>query len=239
MTHVVHPYAHRLGIIRDWKSRWFVSDARRFKEYLKTDTILREWLKKRLKGMYIADIEIERGQSTLRIMIKTARPGMLIGRSGEGVQRLHKDIAKKMQELKLTEVPEVKLDIEEIRNPETNAYVVAEMVVEGLEKRMAFRRVLKQTVEKVMANRDVKGVRIALSGRIGGAEMSRRESIKKGRIPLQTLRADIEFARAEAYLAYTGLVGVKVWIYKGEIFGESVEQVQKQPKTQKVTRRER
>ncbi len=227
MTHVVHPYAHRLGIIRGWKSRWFVRDTKHFKEYLKADTLLREWLKKRLKGMYIADIEIERGQGTLRIIVKTARPGMLIGRSGEGVQKLNKDIAKKLAELKLSEMPEVKLDIEEIRTPEANAQVVAEMVAEGLEKRMAFRRVLKQTVEKVMANRDVKGVRIALAGRIGGAEMSRRESIKKGRIPLQTLRADIEFARTEAYLAYTGLVGVKVWIYKGDIFEGDVTTEQK------------
>ena len=218
MTHIAHPYSQRLGIIRDWKSRWFVRDRKQYKEYLKADTVLRAWLKKRLKGMYVADIEIERGAGTLRIIVKTARPGMLIGRSGEGVQKLHKEITKKLNALKLTESPEVKLDIEEIRNPEANAHIVAEMVVESLEKRMPFRRVLKQTVEKVIANREVKGVRIALAGRIGGAEMSRSEEIKKGRIPLQTLRADIEFARAEAYLAYTGLVGVKVWIYKGDVF---------------------
>jgi small subunit ribosomal protein S3 len=231
MTHVAHPYAQRLGIIRDWKSRWFVRDTRQFKEYLKADTVLREWLKKRLKGMYVADLEIERGAGTLRILVKTARPGMLIGRSGEGVQKLHKEIAKKLKSLKLTENPEVKLDIEEVRNPEANAQIVAEMVAESLEKRMAFRRVLKQTIEKVIANRDVKGVRIALSGRIGGSEMSRREGIKKGRVPLQTLRADIEFARAEAYLAYTGLVGIKVWIYKGDIF-EGDEQAQNQNQNQ-------
>jgi small subunit ribosomal protein S3 len=219
MTHVAHPYAQRLGIIRDWKSRWFVRDRKQFKECLRTDTVLRSWLKKRLKGMYIADIEIERGANQLRIIVKTARPGMLIGRSGEGVQKLHKEIAKKMNSLNLLEKPEVKLDIEEIKNPEANAQVVAEMVVESLEKRMPFRRVLKQTIDKVIANREVKGVRIALAGRIGGAEMSRSEEIKKGRVPLQTLRADIDFARAEAYLAYTGLVGVKVWIYKGDIFG--------------------
>lgn len=225
MTHVVHPYSQRLGIIRDWKSRWFVRDQKQYREYLKADTVLREWLKKRLKGMYVADIEIERGAGTLRIIVKTARPGMLIGRSGEGVQKLHKEIAKKLSALKLTDSPEVKLDVEEIRNPEANAHIVAEMVVESLEKRMPFRRVLKQTVEKVIANREVKGVRIALAGRIGGAEMSRSEEIKKGRIPLQTLRADIEFARAEAYLAYTGLVGVKVWIYKGDVFEDDDQQI--------------
>jgi small subunit ribosomal protein S3 len=218
MTHVAHPYAQRLGIIRDWQSRWFVRDRKQFKEYLKADTMLREWLKKRLKGMYVAGIELERGQGTLRIIVKTARPGMLIGRSGEGVQRLHKEITKRLTKLNLTEMPEIKLDIEEVRNPEANAQIVAEMVAEGIEKRMPFRRVLKQTVEKVMANREVKGVRISLSGRIGGSEMSRSEEVKKGRVPLQTLRADIDFARVEAYLAYTGLVGVKVWIYKGDVF---------------------
>ena len=218
MTHVAHPYAQRLGIIRGWKSRWFASDRARFKELLRADTLLREWLAKRLKGMYVADIELERNQKALRIIIKTARPGMLIGRSGEGVQRLHKDIAAKLRSFKLSEIPEVKLDIEEVRNPEANAQIVAEMVAESLEKRMPFRRVLKQTVDKVMANREVLGVRIGLAGRIGGAEMSRSEEIKKGRVPLQTLRADVDFARAEAYMPYSGLIGVKVWVYKGEVF---------------------
>jgi len=224
MTHVAHPYSQRLGIIRDWKNRWFVRDQKQFKEYLKADTLLREWLVKRLKGMFVSDIEIERGQGTMHVIIKTARPGMLIGRSGEGVQKLNADIQKKLKSMKLTEMPTLKLDIEEVKNPESNAQIVAQMVVEGLEKRMAFRRVLKQTVEKVMANRDVEGVRIALAGRIGGSEMARYEELKKGRVPLQTLRADIEFAREEAYLAYTGLVGVKVWIYKGEIFEEKADQ---------------
>lgn len=221
MTHVAHPYAHRLGIIRGWKSRWFASDHAHFKEFLRTDTLLREWLKKRLKGVYVADIEIERQQNALRLIIKTARPGMLIGRSGEGVQKLHKEIAQKLRSMKLVETPTVKMDIEEVRNPESNAQIVSEMVAESLEKRMPFRRILKQTVEKVMASREVLGVRIALAGRIGGAEMSRNEEIKKGRVPLQTLRADVEFARSEAYIAYTGLIGIKVWIYKGEVFEDA------------------
>lgn len=224
MTHTVHPYAHRLGIVRDWKSRWFVRDSKRFREFLKVDTVLRDWFKKRLKGMYVADVEIERSATTFRIIIKTARPGMIIGRSGEGVQRLRKDVEKKLSALKLSEMPELKIDIEEVRNPEANAQIVAEMIAEGIEKRMPFRRVLKQTVEKVMANREVLGVRIALAGRIGGAEMSRSEEIKRGRVPLQTLRADVEFARVEAYLAYTGLIGVKVWIYKGDIFEGETKQ---------------
>jgi small subunit ribosomal protein S3 len=218
MTHVAHPYAQRLGIIRGWKSRWYARDRAHFREYLKTDTLLREWLKKRMKGMYVADIEIERNAAALRIIVKTARPGMIIGRSGEGVQRLHKEIAKKLKDIGFTDTPEVKLDVEEIRTPEANAQIVSEMVAEGLEKRMPFRRVLKQTVEKVMANREVLGVRIALAGRIAGSEMARYEELRKGRVPLQTLRADVDYARSEAYISYTGLIGVKVWIYKGDIY---------------------
>ncbi len=218
MTHIAHPYGIRIGIIRDWKSRWFVRDGKQYKQYLRADTLLREWLKKRLKGMYVASIEIERNAGILRIIVKTARPGLIIGRSGEGAQRIRKEIAKKLATLSPGDTAEVKFDIEEVRNPEANAQIVAEMVAEGLEKRMPFRRVLKQTVDKVMANRGVLGVRIGISGRIGGSEMSRSEEIKRGRVPLQTLRADVDFARAEAYIAYTGLIGVKVWIYKGEIF---------------------
>ncbi len=220
MTHVAHPYAHRLGIIRGWRSRWFARDRASYTEFLRADTLLREWLVKRLKNMYVADIEIERAQHQVRIIVKTSRPGMIIGRSGEGIQRIHKDIEKKLRTFGLREVPTVKMDIEEVRNPESNAEIVAHMVVESLEKRMPFRRILKQTAEKVMANREVLGIRIALAGRIGGAEMSRNEQIKRGRVPLQTLRADVEFARAEAYIAYTGLIGVKVWIYKGDVFDD-------------------
>ena len=218
MTHVAHPYAQRLGIIRGWKSRWFTTNKRAYREYLLIDTQLRDWLKKRLKGMYVADIELERQANILRIVIKTARPGLIIGRGGDGVTKLLKETKSKVAKMKLAETPDVKFDIEEVRSPEANAQIVAEMMVEGLEKRMAFRRVLKQTVEKVMASREVQGVRIAIGGRVGGAEMARSEEIKRGRIPLQTLRADVQFARTEAYMPYSGLIGVKVWIYKGDIF---------------------
>ena len=221
MTHIVQPYGQRIGILRGWKSRWFAKDQKRYKGFLRADTILREFLVKRLKGMYVADIEIDRNDAMLRLVIKTSRPGMIIGRSGEGTIRLKKDIVRKLHQIG-AEKPEIKIDVEEIRSPESNAAIVAEMVVEGLEKRMPFRRVLKQTVEKVMANRDVKGVRVAISGRLGGAEMSRSETIKRGRIPLQTLRADVDYKQTEAYMAYTGLIGVKVWIYKGDIFSTDV-----------------
>lgn len=217
MTHTVHPYAHRLGTLRDWRSRWFVADPKRYREYLKSDTVIREYLVKRLRGMYVSDVEIERSQKLVRIIIKTSRPGMIIGRSGEGAQRLKADLEKVTRKLKLVENPDLKIDIEEVRSPESNAAIVGQMVSEGLEKRMPFRRVLKQTVEKVMANRDVKGVRIHITGRLGGGDMARAEEIKRGRIPLQTIRADIDFARIEAYLPY-GVIGIKVWIYRGDVF---------------------
>lgn len=217
MTHIVHPYAHRLGILRDWKSRWFSADPKRYREYLRADTLVREFLVKRLRGMYVSNVEIERSEKTLRIIISTSRPGLIIGRSGEGAAKLKNDIEKKLAKLKLTDEPEVKIDVVEVRSPESHAAIVAAMVAEGLEKRMPFRRVMKQTVEKVMANRDVEGVRIIIGGRLGGADMSRKEEQKQGRIPLQTLRSDIDFAREKAYLPY-GVIGIKVWVYRGDVF---------------------
>jgi len=220
MTHVAHPYSQRLGILRDWKSRWFTRDKRRYREFVKCDTVVREFLEKRLRGMYVSDVEIERSENLLRIIVKTSRPGIIIGRSGEGAVKLKKELDKIIRKLNLVENPEFKLDVEEVRSPESNASIVGQMVAEGLERRMPFRRVLKQTVDKVMANRDVQGVSIRLSGRLGGAEMGRKETIKKGRIPLQTLRADIDFARIKANLPY-GVIGIKVWIYKGDVFADS------------------
>lgn len=219
MTHIVHPFAHRLGILRDWKSRWFTADPKRFRDFLRADIAIREHLKKKLRGMYVSELVIERSAKALRIVVKTSRPGLIIGRSGEGAQKLKRELTDLVRSLKLAQDTELKLDIEEVRSPESHAAIVGQMVAEGLEKRLPFRRVLKQTVDKVMANRDVSGVRIAISGRLGGAEMSRAEEIKKGRIPLQTLRADIDFAREIAYLPY-GVIGVKVWIYRGDVFAE-------------------
>lgn len=217
MTKIVHPYAHRLGIIRTWKSRWFAGSAKKNREFIRTDAAIRTFLTKRLKGNYVSLIEIERSQKDLRVQIHTARPGMVIGRSGESATKLKKDLSQLLKSMKLSSVPQLHLDIIEIRTPESNAAIVAAMVVEGMEKRMPFRRVMKQTVEKVMANRDVKGVRIAVSGMLGAASMSRKEELKKGRIPLQTFRADIDYAHDEAQLPL-GTIGVTVWIYKGEVF---------------------
>ena len=216
MTHVVHPYSHRLGIIRDWKSRWF-GVKNKYKEFLKSDVLTREYLEGKLRGMYVSNIEMERGEKVLRIIIETSRPGIIIGRSGDGAVKLKNDILAFINKHKLSTGGEVKVDIKEVRSPESNATIVAQMIADGLEKRLPFRRVTKQMVEKVMANRDVKGVRVILSGILGGNSMARTEMIKKGRIPLQTFRADIDYAQYTARLPL-GAVGVKVWIYKGEIF---------------------
>ncbi len=218
MTHVVHPYAHRIGIIRGWKSRWFSTHAK-FRKNLKCDVLLREWMEKRMRGQYIGDIEIERSESILRVIIKTSRPGMVIGRNGEGAVKLKNEILAFIKKLDAETKVDLKVEIEEIKSPESSASIVAQMIAEGLEKRMPFRRVMKQMVEKVMANREVLGVRIYLGGRLGGAEMARTEELKKGRIPLQTFRSDIDFKRYEAVLPY-GNIGIKVWIYKGEIFNK-------------------
>jgi small subunit ribosomal protein S3 len=216
MTHVVHPYSHRLGIIRGWKSRWFGKKVN-YVDHLRSDVLVRAWMTKRLRGMYISLIEIERSEKQYRIMIHTSRPGMVIGRGGDGMEKLRVALKKEMARLKIIVPQDVKLDIIEVASPEADAAIVAAMVSEGIEKRLPFRRVLKTTIEKVMANRDVQGARIAVSGRLGGAEMARREQIKRGGIPLQTLRADIDFARDKAHMTY-GVIGIKVWIYRGMKF---------------------
>ncbi len=218
MSKIVHPYAHRLVILRDWKSRWFAKDAK-YKEYLRTDVLLREYLTKRLRGSYVSAIELERSQKSLRIIIRTSRPGMIIGRSGEGMTKLKADLAKMIHRLKIKMPEEMKIDVLEIPNPEADAAIVAYMVAEGLEKRMPYRRVMKQILEKVMQTRGVQGARIVLGGRLGGAEIARGEELKKGSIPLQTFRADVDFAREKAHMSY-GDIGIKVWIYRGQVFAD-------------------
>lgn len=218
MSKIVHPYAHRLVILRDWKSRWF-ADPKKYVAYLKGDVLIRQYLEKKLRGMYVSGVEIERSRKATRFIIKTSRPGLLIGRNGEGATKLKEEILKKMDKLKLPRPEDFKLEIMEIANPEADAAIVAYMIAEGLEKRMPYRRVIKQIIEKVMTARGVEGARIVLSGRLGGAEIARTEELKRGSIPLQTFRADIDFKRERATLSY-GVVGIKVWIYRGKIFAD-------------------
>lgn len=214
MSKIVHPYAHRLPLIRDWKSRWFKM-GKEYRELLRADVLVREYLEKTLRGNYIADIEFERNQKSTRIIIATSRPGMLIGRSGEGATKLKNDIVKFMKNKNMVLPEDLKIDIVEVTNPDANAKIVAYSIAEQLEKRMTFRRVMKTTLEKVMAARGVKGAKIILSGRLGGADMARREELKMGGIPLQFMRGDVDYATDTARMSYGG-IGIKVWIYKGD-----------------------
>ncbi len=220
MTKIVHPYAHRLGITKDWKSRWFSLNSD-FRKHFKGDILMREWLEKNLKGQFVGLIEIERTQKTIKVIINTSRPGIVIGKSGDGVIKikaaLEKILVKQAGEVK----PNLQIEVVEIKNAEANAAIVSQMIAEGIEKRLPYRRVLKQVVEKVMAVKDIQGVRIYLGGRLGGADMARSEEIKRGRVPLQTLRANIDFARNKAHMLY-GDIGIKVWIYKGDIFDKGL-----------------
>jgi small subunit ribosomal protein S3 len=225
MSKIVHPYAHRLVILRDWKSRWFAVD-KKYKDYLRGDVLLREFLEKKLRGFYISGIEMERSPKSTRLIIRTSRPGMLIGRSGESAVKLRNDVLGFLKKNNIVVPEELKIDILEVPNPDADAHIVAYSIAEGMEKRLPYRRVIKATVEKVMAVRGVLGARIVLGGRLGGAEIARGEEIKRGSIPLQTFRADIDFAREKAHLPY-GDIGIKVWIYRGQIFEKDKAQATK------------
>ena len=218
MTKIVHPYAHRLGGsgIRDWKARWYTK-GKSYLEFLKTDIVVRDFLKRTLRGKYVSDLELERTDKNYKIIIRTSRSGMIIGQGGEGVNSLKKGLERELKKRSLPVPEKIQIEIEDVRNPEADAGIVAASVVEGLERRMPFRRLLKQAVEKSMVNKEVEGVKIAISGRLNGAEMSRKEYLKRGQIPLQTLRADIDYREDRARLPY-GVIGVKVWIYRGELF---------------------
>jgi len=217
MSKVVHPYAHRLVTLRDWKSRWFAD--KKYKDLLKSDVVIREFLMKKLRGFYVSRVEIDRGVKATKVMVFTSRPGMIIGRGGDGATKLKADLVSTMKKRGVIIPEDFKFDIVEVTNPDADAAIVGCMIAEGLEKRLPFRRVMKQTIEKVMTARGVKGARIYLGGRLGGAEIARSEQIKRGSIPLQTFRADVDFAREKAHMSY-GDIGIKVWIYRGEVFNE-------------------
>ena len=221
MSKVVHPYAHRLVTLRDWKSRWFAD--KKYKDLLKSDVVIREFLMKKLRGFYISRVEIDRSAKATKVMIFTSRPGMIIGRGGDGALKLKADLVATLKKRGVIIPEDFKLDILEVTNPDADAAIVGCMIAEGLEKRLPFRRVMKQTIEKVMTARGVKGARIYLGGRLGGAEIARSEQIKRGSIPLQTFRADVDFAREKAHMSY-GDIGIKVWIYRGEIFSNEAPQ---------------
>ena len=221
MTKIVHPYAHRLGGsgIRDWKSRWSSANGD-YVTFLKTDTFVREYLEKELRGKYVSSIEFERNRQSTKLIIKTSRPGFIIGKQGEGIADLTKKVIKQMKRNKIQVAQDFSIDVVEVKSPDADAMIVAQQIAEGLERRLPFRRVIKQMLDKVMGAREVKGARIVLAGRLGGNEMARKEEVKRGGIPLQFIRGDVDYAEYRANLPY-GVIGIKVWIYKGDTLKNS------------------
>ena len=213
MGHKVNPIGLRLGITQNWRSKWF--SKKDYNANLKQDIEIRLDVFKKWKSAFISEVEIERSQSAINVIIKTARPGVLIGRGGSGVE----DIKKYIQDsyFKKNRNINLRIEIQEVKNFEESAMIVAQNVAEQLEKRTPFRRVMKMMLEQAMKNSAIKGVKIEMSGRLGGAEMSRREWLSKGTLPLHTLRANVDFARATAHTTY-GAIGVKAWLYKGDVF---------------------
>jgi len=207
----VHPVGLRLGIIRDWESRWF-GTKKNFAAQLHEDLRIRKYIKEKMFRAGISRIEIERQGNRVRVTVHAARPGILIGRGGVGIDALRNELASLTGK-------EVQVNVQEIRRPELEAQLVAESVAQQLERRVAHRRAMKQAVQRAL-RAGAKGIRIAVSGRIAGAEIARYEWYREGRVPLHTLRADIDFGVAEALTTY-GRIGVKVWVYRGDVFPES------------------
>lgn len=214
MGHKVNPTGYRLGVIYTWKSRWFADDAF-YQKFLLEDVKLRRFLKKELKMAGLEKVGIERSIKTIKIILHVARPGVVIGRGGSNLEELKKKI---LQTLKIKtndkQASKLELAIEEVKNPELSATLICQSIIQQLEKRFPHRRVIAKTLEKVMTA-GAKGIKIVLAGRIGGAEIGRTEKYSQGKIPLQTIRADIDYAEEPALLK-SGYIGVKVWLYRGE-----------------------
>lgn len=214
MGQKVHPFLQRIGIIRTWNSRWFTK-PKNYAQFIEEDYRIRKFINAKFKHAAIGRIIIERLTDKVKIRILAARPGIIIGRHGSDIERLREDLNNLLKK-------ELSIDIEEIKNPALDAQLVAQNVALQLEKRIAFRRAIKRAIEQSM-NAGAKGIKVCCSGRLGGAEMSRTETYRQGKIPLATLRADIDYGFAESLTTY-GLIGIKVWIYKGEILAAKSNQ---------------
>jgi small subunit ribosomal protein S3 len=212
MGQKVNPYGLRVGIVSSWKSRWY--SKKEYVKQLKEDVTIRESVFGKLKNAAVGDVEIERSAGTVKILIKTARPGVIIGRGGTGLEDIKRFIKDKFFRNRKIEI---KIEVEEIKNIEESARVIAQNVAEQLEKRIPYRRAMKGVIDQVMESRRIKGVKIEVAGRLGGTDIARREWLTRGILPLHTLRADIDFAKIEARTTY-GAIGVKVWVCRGEKF---------------------
>ncbi len=210
MGQKVHPYGFRVGINKPWLSKWYAN--RKYSEFLHEDLRFRKEIKKKLYATGVSRVEIERAANKVKIIIHTARPGLVIGKKGSGIDALRAELQKKSKN-------EIFLDIHEIRKAELESQLVAENIAMQLERRVAFRRAMKKGVQSALKF-GAKGIKVMVAGRLGGAEIARTEWYREGRVPLQTLRADIDYGFAEAHTTY-GIIGVKVWIFKGEILGKT------------------
>ena len=216
MGHKVHPTGMRLGIIKDWTSTWYAG-SKDYATFLGIDMEVRAYLRKKLANASVSRIQIERPANNARVIIHTARPGIVIGKKGEDIERLRSDISKMMG------VP-AQVSVEEIRKPELDAYLVAESVAQQIERRIMFRRAMKRAVTNTL-RLGALGIKINVSGRLNGAEIARSEWYREGRVPLHTLRADIDYGFAEAQTTY-GVIGIKVWIFKGEVLSHAETEVE-------------
>ena len=224
MAHKVHPKSFRIKGTEDWNIRGFY--GKKMPQYLEEDFLIKDFLRKKLIEASVANIQIEHSANKLNVIIETARPGLIIGRGGEGIENLKKEVENKIQrKLKkriiqgITGAPrrEIKIEIREVKNPWICAALIAQMAAQQIEKRMPFRQVLKKSIERVMSNREVKGIRMEVAGRLNGIEIARNEWLGQGRLPRNTIRADIDYAHDEAKCTY-GKIGIKVWLYKGDKF---------------------
>jgi small subunit ribosomal protein S3 len=224
MAQKVKPNAFRLGITVPWSSRWFNSDRKMVGFFLEEDQLIRRIIREKILAAGIASVEIERMNEAIRILIRASRPGLIIGRGGKGIEELREVLLRAIKRLrgknKIPPKVSLNLNVEELKRSEASAPVIAQQIAFDIEKRQPYRRVLKRQLESLMQNREVKGAKIKVSGRLNGAEISRSDWLAAGKMPLQTIRANIDYGEATAFNSY-GTVGVKVWIYKGEIFRET------------------
>ena len=225
MGQKIKPNSFRLGITKDWSSRWLPPKGRIFKSMLEEDALIRKIAEEKVKNAGIDKIDIERTGNKYKIFIRVSRPGLVIGRGGKGIEDLTKLIETSLNKLKkqnnIVEPVVLSLNIEELKRFDVSANVSAQNIAWDFEKRMPFRRTIKKHLESMMQNKNVKGAKIMVSGRLDGAEIARREQVARGRLPLTTLRADIDYGTATAFTTF-GTIGVKVWIYKGEAFAEKL-----------------
>ncbi len=215
MTHKVHPKSFRIKGMDDWSIRGFY--GKDISKLFPGDFKIREFLINQLADAQIANVEIEHSANKMNVIIHTARPGILIGRGGEGVEKIKSMIAKKMVHRKNENKKEIKVEIREVKNMFLSASLVGQSMAQQIEKRIPFRQVLKRTAEKIMSSKEAKGVRLEANGRLNGIEIARKEWLRLGQLPRNTLRADIDYSESRAYCTY-GVIGIKVWIYKGEKF---------------------